>query len=504
MNRCTSKALDVNKHARCVAKVVSLTKDRKREFWSFQKQTKESFLEKPKDERNLTKYSKKLKAKSPKRFKFQDKTTESNIRRSPNIRKLRKSNKTIDWIGPFSVSRAKRAIRLYKVIQRDSYTLKTKHDHESPFAEVGRRLTKSIRLLKNKTQDETWEQTMGKLERKAKEVRLHEKYRKTIGNKFRMYDANSIFDDEDTLGSNEDLLPNLNDVANGKDKKMLNNVMNFARDGVKLGMMLTNQNTSDFDHKNVRINSPRFLSITPEENPDDTVNVFSPSLLSLHTKGKGVESLLSMPKIMKDFHEAERNSWMNFIVEASGVADAIPKIEAAEEMSEQHRQRRYRDDSGRPLYVTKENVTNWVGDEEARKLDTHARLRRSYSMKQIKEMNTTGYTTLTDDQLHILYGPDSPFNNTEALQRFSNMSRADVEHLIENDIKMTAEMENFSVRQNDIIGSPFFFAKVHGPAGSAVSHLILISNKAHLDLISKYHFESCGAIDSHRIAFSAG
>ncbi|TKR62859.1 hypothetical protein L596_026766 [Steinernema carpocapsae] len=166
---------------------------------------------------------------------------------------------------------------------------------------------------------------------------------------------------------------------------------------------------------------------------------------------------------------------MNFIIEASGASDALPKVDEAEQLVESAARRRYHDDSGKPRFVTRENVTKWVGEEEARKVDMLARLRNSYSKEQLKEMNTTGYTVLTNEQLHMFYGPDSPYNNSEALAKYSNLTRAELEEFLEHDIRLAAEMESFNVRKNDIVASPFLFATVTGPAGSAVSQLPFLS-----------------------------
>lgn len=48
--------------------------------------------------------------------------------------------------------------------------------------------------------------------------------------------------------------------------------MKLARRGIKLGMSLSGKNTSDFDQKELRIGSPRFFSLLPDENSDNTVS----------------------------------------------------------------------------------------------------------------------------------------------------------------------------------------------------------------------------------------
>ena len=75
---------------------------------------------------------------------------------------------------------------------------------------------------------------------------------------------------------------------------------------------------------------------------------------------------------------------------------------------------------------------------------------------QIKEMNKTGYTYMTPEQLEHLYGPvrnrffcfefskkkdfkNSPFNNSEALNRFKSMDIDTMNYHMEQDIHNMAE-----------------------------------------------------------------
>lgn len=45
-------------------------------------------------------------------------------------------------------------------------------------------------------------------------------------------------------------------------------LMNFLRDGMKLGYSLAGKNTSDFDNKTFKVFSPRLLSVMPDEEKD--------------------------------------------------------------------------------------------------------------------------------------------------------------------------------------------------------------------------------------------
>lgn len=70
-------------------------------------------------------------------------------------------------------------------------------------------------------------------------------------------------------------------------------------------------------------------------------------------------------------------------------------------------------------------------------------------------MNKTGYAALNDEQLHFLYGPQSPYNNSEALQRLLKLKpHKDINTHIEKDVKSLSEVDNFKVQQKDIVLSP--------------------------------------------------
>jgi hypothetical protein len=113
------------------------------------------------------------------------------------------------------------------------------------------------------------------------------------------------------------------------------------------------------------------------------------------------------------------------------------------------------DKNGVPLYFTKENATKIGGEFEKRKAEAFEALQKMYSKEQIREMNYTGYASLTEEQLHFLYGPQSPYNNSEALERFTKMrTHSDIHTHIEKDLKTLSEVDNFKIRQKDIVLSP--------------------------------------------------
>lgn len=110
--------------------------------------------------------------------------------------------------------------------------------------------------------------------------------------------------------------------------------------GVKLGMMLAGKNVSNFDDRKIALMSPQFLSVLPDEQGNDTVityqlsvlisifkvNLLSPSVFALHDKGKGLEEVLSLSKAIKFLAQNGHDDWMNFVLEASGVTEAVQRM----------------------------------------------------------------------------------------------------------------------------------------------------------------------------------
>lgn len=118
-------------------------------------------------------------------------------------------------------------------------------------------------------------------------------------------------------------------------------------------MKIVGENTTDFDEKNLKLISPRFFSLLPDEHDHSVtcsseqlsfitgiesagvervcvcvcvfkVNLLSPSLLSLHNDGHGIEKDTSLSKITSEaFSGRESDAWLNFIIEASGLSDSL-------------------------------------------------------------------------------------------------------------------------------------------------------------------------------------
>ena len=55
--------------------------------------------------------------------------------------------------------------------------------------------------------------------------------------------------------------------------------------------------------------------------------LLSPSLLSLHSQGNGLEKAASLPSLLKGINSRDRNEWMNLIFESVGMVDEADRIE---------------------------------------------------------------------------------------------------------------------------------------------------------------------------------
>ncbi|CAG9532092.1 unnamed protein product, partial [Cercopithifilaria johnstoni] len=228
---------------------------------------------------------------------------------------------------------------------------------------------------------------------------------------------------------------------NVKTKETLEIIKLFQR-AVKLAMVLSGANDTELKNKTLRFGSPRLLSMVPD-NTKDQISILSPSLFSMHDKGKGLEALTSIPKLLKIMGNRDYDEWLNFIVEASGTTDAIHKLKEEQELDwlPPGYKSMPRGIDGQPMYFTKENVTE-IDPEMARKMDVFENLTHSLTPKQLMDFNTTGFSMMTPKQLVMVYGPQSPLNNSKALDFFMSLSEDDMHRHLFNDIRNMAKMRS--------------------------------------------------------------
>uniref|UniRef100_A0A0N5AFP1 HTH Mu-type domain-containing protein n=1 Tax=Syphacia muris TaxID=451379 RepID=A0A0N5AFP1_9BILA len=205
-----------------------------------------------------------------------------------------------------------------------------------------------------------------------------------------------------------------------KSKKDPLNTPLLIRNALKLAMAMSGQNTSDFEKKTVKFVSPRLFSIVPDNDKND-VNLLSPSLFSLHDSGSSVEKKFSVPKLLESIKllkSQDREEIVDLIAEATGVSDAVEKAEEVKAKTKRENLVNARGIDGQPMYFTKDNATEIYGQFGKSKIETFEELHKSLSKQQLKEMNRTGYSLLSPEQLQMLYGNKSPYGSSKLLEKF--------------------------------------------------------------------------------------
>ncbi|UMM19309.1 hypothetical protein L5515_014969 [Caenorhabditis briggsae] len=240
--------------------------------------------------------------------------------------------------------------------------------------------------------------------------------------------------------------------------KMMMVPIDLIRQAAKIGLGLTGQNTTFMGKKNLKLLSPRFMSVLPEdqETKANEIDILSPSLFSLHDSGTEIEKKTSLKFLLGSaMDSADSQNFLDLLVEATGVAEAVE--DAEQKMIDAQRKKddaMGRGPDGQPLYFTKENITERF-PSEAKKIELFEELDKTFSVDQLKDMNQTGYTVLNPKQMQIMYGKKSPFKNSRLLRTYKNMTTAEIHRSIHNTIKDVADEKlKFEVRQKDIVLSP--------------------------------------------------
>ncbi|EPB69947.1 hypothetical protein ANCCEY_10973 [Ancylostoma ceylanicum] len=380
-------------------------------------------------------------------------TSASSFRRRSHPKGVkRKPKKKSPWVGGFRMVRRKR-----EVLSRSSYNLIDEHDR-SPFGQIAQHLTKTVRALKNTRTHRRWQSVISDIKKEADDVEQKRQAEQTIKKRLKFYSKAAV-DYGKTVGKTKKLgkLMKLHELEKAleperysqmdymkreyrkKQKKLtpmekaVSGPIKLVREGVKLAMMVTGQNVSDFDEKSLRMISPRMMSLVPddEKSTSNEVNLLSPSLFSLHGKGRGIEKMTSLTTLLNStgvLKERDQQDWMDFIIETSGAADALEKakVKKAEEAAKTD-VKKIRGPDGQPIYLTKENVTKIYGKHEASKIELFERLQKTFTAEQLRQMNRTGYAVLSPAQRELVYGTSSPFNNSVALEAMRNVTD-DVAH----------------------------------------------------------------------------
>ncbi|KAL3095061.1 hypothetical protein niasHT_023037 [Heterodera trifolii] len=422
---------------------------------------------------------------------------------------------------------------LNKKRKRQNITISKSHSYNlmeakrtfglSPIGGFARFLMSGILEKKNKTQTIPWQETISKIQKAKKahnQLKREEK-------KWRDYALKQMPTNSAAIGINKKYMTmNSADETTAygsKVGKLNEQIAKLVNDGIKVGMRLSelqrieHSKSDEFNEENIDeianndediegekygseqseeygksgerwanggeaarakateagrlidILSPRFMSVTASKSRRKA-NFLSPSLLSLHTKGHGIERKMSLPNLMKErahLLDRDQNEWLNLIMEASGVNDQVDTVKhllssaddghgTDEEMAKKVEKRYKREFNG--LYLTKENVREMYGENEQRKSDTIEKLVQNLSNEQLTAMNRSGIVLMNAEQLRLVYGHSSPFNDSETLRRLLTIVKngTSVSKMIEADIRQLSEMSSFDLRQNDVL-SPIVF-----------------------------------------------
>uniref|UniRef100_A0A914ZGW4 Uncharacterized protein n=1 Tax=Parascaris univalens TaxID=6257 RepID=A0A914ZGW4_PARUN len=210
-----------------------------------------------------------------------------------------------------------------------------------------------------------------------------------------------------------------------------------------------------------KIVSPRLLSITPEEDKRSSSNMLSPSIFSLHDRGQGLEALLSVPNALKAIDNADYREWMDLIIEASRVPDAIDRLQKDDVLEvAANLEDAPRGIDGQPMHFTKENATEILGEHGKRQIEVFEWLQSNFTEKQQKDFKDTGYSILTREQLEYVYGKQSPYNDSTALDLFKSLSEVQIRRRMEINLRELAKAEGKQVRTKRQIGQGIVLSPV--------------------------------------------
>ncbi|EYC25141.1 hypothetical protein Y032_0012g1724 [Ancylostoma ceylanicum] len=351
-----------------------------------------------------------------------------------------------DWVGAFRM-RVERSMDEANASETKTKTMMVKtaqyynlfeEPHVSPLAQLAKKLIHTVRTFKNKSKDyKSWQTIVSEIKEEGKKLKQKQKAKKMLSERFDLFKRtlrdegvnkavmkkmNVLDDDDDGDDDMEAMMLKAKEQEQtmSTEDKMMQAPVKLIREGLKLGMMVTGRNVSNFDQKNVKVISPRLLSLVPEEADEDTISLLSPSLLSLHNEGQGLEGDLSLSRALKYFDEQGHQEWLNFVIEASGVSDAVMKM-------------------------------------------------------KVLAMNTTGYVKMSQQQLQLVYGPGSPYHDPSTHQRLSNVSEFEIPHVMDRTIRGLAEetIQFKAQRRKDIVLTPLVLTTLIRDPATASQPLIL-------------------------------
>ncbi|VDK66265.1 unnamed protein product [Anisakis simplex] len=176
---------------------------------------------------------------------------------------------------------------------------------------------------------------------------------------------------------------------------------------------------------------------------------------NLHNQGQGTEALLSVPNALNSIPNPDYRQWMSFILEMSGVPDAIEKThhyQMVEVMGSLDKSPKAID--GQPMYFNKENISKIVGDHERRRIELFDGLQSNLTEKQ-----AAGGSEGEADESERVIGldPDSPRRRSK---RATILSPVFMTNIINNGAAISAPIVLSPIALTPVINSPSIYGTV--------------------------------------------
>ncbi|GMS92597.1 hypothetical protein PENTCL1PPCAC_14772, partial [Pristionchus entomophagus] len=149
------------------------------------------------------------------------------------------------------------------------------------------------------------------------------------------------------------------------------------------------------------------------------VALLSPSLFALHEDGKGIEKSTSLVHGLGLAQTKEHEAWLDLVMEASGVTDAIEYLKdekIKKSLTGIMFDEEMKSETGQPLYFTKKNVSEIFGEKETRKIDTFEELQGTYTPDQVRALAPL-HKFLTNQQSALLISRDISLSDLREIMR---------------------------------------------------------------------------------------
>lgn len=348
------------------------------------------------------------------------------------------------------------------VIKSLNYNLKSETESLTPFGLIGKYFSKMLNTARGKDA-KSWDSALQSLKRIQEKKENMKKIQKELKKRFkyakyganRLHKGSKLSEAEKTMIKEFGIPDEVSDrmkFGNNLDAKLIAETVSMFKAGVKLAAKLSgdNKTAEAIDKKKLMLGSPRVLSVAPEDNENDVINLLSPSMLSLHDEGTGIEKALSIPNLMNTMNNTDYKEWLKLIMDASGVSDTISKLDSDNDDAKYPIPYKSfpRGIDGQPMYFTKTNVSDIGGDKAVAKVEIFEEIQRLLNDKQVDDFNSVGFSILNDKQLDFVYGNNSPFRNEKALKLFQSLSEEEILNRVVSNLRQLGKVKKMRHKRN--------------------------------------------------------